>query len=165
MQEMVQDIREQVETKIKKEKDEDSQRNEEDRMKRKKEGDKEWRERKSRRDQTKILKPVPKAVLMMQAPKNKKRLRLRIQVGIDTIEDIGVDGETDIIEDLKQKFEERCKFAIATIYVKITGQWARLFPFDVIKNVIRAYDNLMAVPCESCYRIQTYFVQGLVLEL
>ena len=192
MQEMVQDIREQVETKIKKEKDDDSWRIEEDRMKRKKEDDTEWRERKSKRDQTKILKPVPKAVLMrsarkdkvkqqdaerksrlndllnelkMQEPKKKKRLRLRIQVGIDTIDDIGVDGETDTIEDLKQKFEERCKFAIATIYVKITGQWARLFPFDVIKNVIRAYDNLMAVPCESCYRVQTYFVQGLVLDL
>ena len=120
MQEMVHDIREQVETEIKKEKDEDSWRNEEDRMKRKKEDDTEWRERKSRRDQTKILKPVPKAVLMrsarkdkvkqqdaerksrlndllnklkVQEPKKKKRLRLRIQVGIDTIDDIGVDGE------------------------------------------------------------------------
>ena len=89
--------------------------------------------------------------LKVQEPKKKKRLRLRIQVGIDTIDDIGVDGETDTIEDLKQKLEERCKFAIATMYVKITGQWARLCPCDVIKNVIRVDDDLMAVPCESCY--------------
>ena len=165
MQEMVRDIREQVETEIKKEKDEDSWRIEEDKMKRKKEDNTEWRERKSKRDQTKILKPVPKAVLMMQAPKNKKRIRLMIQFNMYSIEDIGLDIDTDIIEDLKQKFEERCKFAIATLYVKIAGQWARLYPFDVIKNVIRAYDNLMAVPCESCYRIQTYFVRGVALEL
>ena len=102
-------------TKIKRERDEDSERNEEDRTKRKKECDKEWRERKNRRGQAKLLRPVPKAVLMrsarkdevkqqdaerksrlaellneleVQEPKKKKRLRLRIQVGIDTIDDI-----------------------------------------------------------------------------
>ena len=192
MQETLQDIREQVATRVKSERAEERERNEEERRKRKKESDKKWRERKNRGGQAKLLRPVPKAVLMRSArrdevkrqdaerksrlaallneleeqePKEEKRLRLRIQVGVDTIDDVGVDGETDTIEDLKQKLEERCKFAIATMYVKITGQWARLCPCDVIKNVIRVDDDLMAVPCESCYRVQTYFVRGLALEL
>ena len=144
------------------------------------------------RKRKKVLKPVPKAVLLKsvskdeikqrdaerhsrleallneleeQEPKERKTLCLMIQIGIDDIVDIGVDGEIDTIEDLKQKLEDRCKFAIATLYVKITGQWARLCPCDVIKNVIRLDDDLMAVPCESCYRVQTYFVRGLILKL
>ena len=127
------------------------------------------------RKRKKVLKPVPKAVLLKsvrkdevkqrdlyrksrleallneleeQEPKERKTLCLMIQIGIDDIVDIGVDGEIDTIEDLKQKLEDRCKFAIATLYVKITGQWARLCPCDVIKNVIRVDDDLMAVPCE-----------------
>ena len=192
MQETLQHIREQVATSTKRERDEDSERNEGERRKRKKECDKKWLERKNRGGEAKLLKPVPKAVLMKSArkdevkrrdadrksrleallneleeqePKERKTLCLMIQIGIDDIVDIGVDGEIDTIEDLKQKLEDRCKFAIATLYVKITGQWARLCPCDVIKNVIRLDDDLMAVPCESCYRVQTYFVRGLILKL
>ena len=49
---------------VKSERAEERERNEEERRKRKKESDKKWRERKNRGGQAKLLRPIPKAMLM-----------------------------------------------------------------------------------------------------